>query len=93
MWFYNMDSDLVYCNNIKWCFYNSEHRLQSTTCLKAILLHDGNPYPSVAVDHVASMKASYENLNNHICDEFKVIAVLMWMQQHSAKYFYLLSLE
>jgi hypothetical protein len=57
--------------------------------LKAVLLHNGNKFPSVPLDHVTNLKESYENMklllekihyekyNLKICGYLKVIALLL----------------
>ena len=63
-----------------------------------ILLHNGNKFPSVPLDHAANMKESYESMKVSLgrikCDEFKwklfgdlkVVALLIGMQLGYTKY-------
>jgi hypothetical protein len=73
---------------------NEVHLLidSSKVRLKAVLLHNGNKFPSVPLDHVANMKESRENMklllekiryekyNLKICGYLKVIALLLGWQ-------------
>jgi hypothetical protein len=69
--FFSQENDLVFCSDI--CSgmeavghqHNTpEWRLfidSSKVSLKAVLLHNGNKYPSVPLAHAVNMKESYEN--------------------------------
>ena len=66
--------------------------------LEVVLLHNGNRFPSVPLDHIAKMKESYESMKLLLgkikCDEFKwklcgvlkVVAMLLGMQLGYTKY-------
>jgi hypothetical protein len=66
--------------------------------LKAVLLRQGNKFPSVPLTHAADMKEFYENIkvlvenvqcekcNWNICGELKVIAVLFGLQLGYTKF-------
>lgn len=84
------------------CKHNpSEWRLfvdSSLLSLKAVLLHNGNSYPSVPIGHAAYMKETYENMqlllkhieysryNWNICGDLKVVAILLGLQLGYTKY-------
>jgi hypothetical protein len=67
-----MDGDLVYCNNNQKLM--EELQLEHTTeqwrgftdspkvSLKAVLLHNGNMFPSIQLAHAIHTKEMYENL-------------------------------
>lgn len=100
--------DLFYCVNIEGLFtyFNvsydpSEWRLfidASASSCKAVLLHNGNIYPSVPVAYSTSMRETYTNLekilfsvnyskhNWLICADLKVIAILTGLQPGYTKY-------
>ena len=103
-----MDNGLCYCNNVK-CLFTAigvEHnptqwRLfidSSTRSLKAVLLHNGNKYPSVPVAHSVQMKEDYENVKHlleklnynefqwDVCGDFKMIGFLLGLQGGFTKY-------
>lgn len=70
----------------------------SLLSLKAVLLHNGNIYPSIPVGYAAHMKETYENMelllkqiqyskyNWNICGDLKVVALLLGMQLGYTKY-------
>src|ERR1051325_2968860 len=70
----------------------------SKLSLKAVLLHNGNMYLSVPIGHAVHMKETYENINVllkqidyaqhkwHICEDLKVIGLLMGMQPGYTKH-------
>ena len=99
------DSDpfsLCYCTNIQGLFQEigvaysaSNWRLfidSSERSLKAVLLHNGNVYPSIPIAHSVQMKEDREFLkilleliqyNDHnwdVCGDFKMIAFLLGLQ-------------
>ena len=96
--FYSEENDLVYCNNICGVMDVLDHEHKTTewrlfidsskTSLKAVLLHNGNKFPSVPLAYATNMKETYENLKIllekiqyfkycwTICCELKVIALL-----------------
>jgi hypothetical protein len=100
--FYSMADLICYCNDVHGlfnelgCHYkDSEWRLfidSSKSSLKAVLLHNGNSYPSIPVAHAVGMKETYEAMqklletikysqhNWVICSDLKVVALLLGMQ-------------
>ena len=64
--FYSEENDLVYCNNIWAVMDVLDHEPKTTewrlfidslkTSLKAVLLHDGNQFPSVPLAYATNMK-------------------------------------
>lgn len=102
------EGTLVYCTNVDNLFDALGHthdpsdwRLfidSSKVSLKAVLLHNGNKYPSVPIAHAVHMKESYENMRClleyiqykdykwSICGDLKVIALLLGLQQGYTKY-------
>jgi hypothetical protein len=70
----------------------------SKVSLKAVLLHNGNKYPSVLLAHFVNMKESYENMNLllekihyekykwSICGDLKVIVLLIGLHLGYTKY-------
>jgi len=70
--FYSEENDLVYCNNIFAVMDVLDHEHKTTewrlffdspkTSLKAVLLHNGNKFPSVPLAYATNMKETYENL-------------------------------
>jgi hypothetical protein len=70
----------------------------SKVSLKAVLLHNGNKYPSVPSAHAVYMKESHENIKLllgkihygkykcNICGDLKVIALLLGLQLGYTKY-------
>jgi len=100
--FYSEENDLVYWKNICAVMDVFDHEHKTTewrlfidalkTSLKAVLLHNGNKFPSVPLAHATNMKETYENLkillekiqyNKYcwtICCDLKVIALLMGLQ-------------
>ena len=103
-----MQNAICFCNNVSGLFYSigipfipSEWRLfinSSSKSLKAILLHNGNKYPSLPLAHSVHLKETYENVktvpnvlkydqyNWEVIDDFKMIAFLMGMQGGFTKY-------
>ena len=97
--FYTEENDLVYCNNICGVMDVLDHEHKTTewrlfidsskTSLKAVLLHNGNKFPSVPLAYATNMKETYENLKIllekiqydkycwTICCDLKVISLLM----------------
>ena len=65
-----MQNAICFCNNVGGLFYStgipcipSEWRLfidSSSKSLKAVLLHDGNKYPSLPLAHSVRLKETYE---------------------------------
>jgi len=106
--YFKDDNDISYCNDVNGLMialgYNhcsSEWRLfidSSERSLKAVLLHNGNKFPSVPVAYGALLKESYEAMKRvlqkikyeehqwAICGDLKVIALLLGMQLGYTKY-------
>ena len=106
--FYSEENDLVYCNNICGVMdvLDREHKTtewrlftdSSKSSLKAVLLHNGNKFPSVPLAYATNMKETYENLKIllekiqydkycwTICCDLKVIALLMGLQLGYTKF-------
>ena len=105
---FSMSDDLCYCNDIPALFQQfhieyekTEWRLfidASISSIKAVLLHNGNSYPSVPVAYSVSMRENYENIkkilqcirydenNWDICADLKVVAILTGLQLGYTKY-------
>ena len=103
-----MKGDLCYCNNIYGLFsaFNidydvSERRLfidASKYSIKAVLLHNGNRYPSIPIVHSMTLKKTYENLrfildsiqyDYHkwsISADLKFVVILTGLQSGCTKY-------
>ncbi|UYV82275.1 hypothetical protein LAZ67_21001540 [Cordylochernes scorpioides] len=70
--FYSQENDLVYCNDVVSLMEalghdhdTKEWRLfidSSKISMKAVLLHNGNKFPSVPIAHASNMKETYENM-------------------------------
>ncbi|GBN02404.1 hypothetical protein AVEN_127726-1 [Araneus ventricosus] len=93
------DGDVIFCNDVNSLFkaLGLQHNPQewrlfidsSKVSLKAVLLHNGNKYPSIPVGYAVRMKETYETLKHmlssieyskrswHICANLKVIDVLV----------------
>lgn len=106
--YFKQDNDLCYCDDVEGLMtvlgleYNAvDWRLfidSSEHSLKAVLLHNGNQYPSVPVGYGALVKESYDTMKRilqyikyeqhrwSICGDLKVIAVLLGMQPGYTKY-------
>ena len=105
--FYAMSSDsdhslLCYCTDIQGLFQEigiaysaSDWHLfidRSKRSLKAVLLHNGNVYPSIPIAHSVQMKENresiktllkliqYNDYNWDVCGDFKMIAFLLRLQ-------------
>ena len=105
---FSMNGDLCYCNDISALFNKfgivfdtQEWRLfidASKDSIKAVLLHNGNTYPSVPVAYSVTMRETYQNLKEilqcinyeqykwAICADFKVIAFLTGLQSGYTKF-------
>ena len=69
-----LDNDLVYCNDVAGLMRSCGHEHQSAEwrlfidssarSLKAVLLHNGNQFPSVSIGYGALVKESYETMKN-----------------------------
>ena len=106
--FYDTRETFCYCSDIEGLMkelgvkhISDEWRLfidSSKSSLKAILLHNGNMYPTVPLLHATNMKETYESMQEilaalnygkycwNICADFKVIGLLMGMQGGFTKY-------
>ena len=100
--YFSVDGPLYFCHAIPGLFssidqpYNtSDWRFfidSSQRSLKAVLLHNGNIWPSIPIAHLVHFKKTYENMktlmeairyesqNRFISGGFKVIGMLMGMQ-------------
>ena len=101
--FFTVEDDLVYCNNIQdvlskmdFSEYNQdEWRLfidSSKRSLKYVLLHNGNKFACVSIEHSVIVKEHYLNvkmvlqklryseLNWFICVDFKMVSFLLGQQ-------------
>ncbi|UYV72105.1 hypothetical protein LAZ67_9001826 [Cordylochernes scorpioides] len=100
--FFSQENDLVYCNDVvslmealvhgndteEWPLFVDSSKIS----LKAVLLHNGNKFPSVPIAHASNMKETYENMKLFlkkieyerygwkICSDLIVIAVLRGLQ-------------
>ena len=103
-----MQDSLCYCSDIDSLMNElgiqhipNEWRLfidSSKSSLKAVLLHNGNDYPSVPIGHSVHMRESFENMaflldhikhlqfNWYISCDLKVIGLLMGLQSGYTKY-------
>jgi hypothetical protein len=106
--FFSLENDPVFCNDICSVMEALGHQHSipewrlfidsSKVSLKAVLLHNGNKYPSVPLAHAVNMKESYENMKLllekihyekykwNICGDLKVIALLLRLQLGYIKY-------
>jgi len=97
--FFSREDGVVFCNDVCSIMevlgheYNPDQwRLfigSSKVCLKVVLLHNRNRFPSIPLAHAANMKESYESMLGKIkYDKFKwklygdlkVVALLLGMQ-------------
>lgn len=106
--FFSFYESLCYCNDIEGLFdligivhVAEEWRLfidSSSTSLKAVLLHNGNQYPSLPIAHSVNMKEEYINVKKlldvlkyddfgwEVIGDFKMITFLMGLQGGFTKY-------
>ncbi|UYV71887.1 hypothetical protein LAZ67_9000882 [Cordylochernes scorpioides] len=106
--FYSQENDLVYCNDVVSLMEalghdhdTEEWRLfidSSKISMKAVLLHNGNKFPSVPIAHASNMKETYENMKLllkkieyerygwKICSDLKVVALLRGLQLGYTKF-------
>ncbi|UYV81646.1 hypothetical protein LAZ67_20001789 [Cordylochernes scorpioides] len=106
--FYSQENDLVYCNNVVSLMEalghdhdTEEWRLfidSSKISMKAVLLHNGNKFPSVPIAHASNMKETYENRKLllkkieyerygwKICSDLKFVALLRGLQLGYTKF-------
>jgi len=100
--YFEMSNYLCYCKDINGLFSalkldhdSTEWRLfidSSTLSLKAVLLHNGNKFPSLPVAHSVKKEESYDSVREllekirydeyqwSVCGDFKMIAILLGMQ-------------
>ena len=100
--FFSQENDLVFCDDVcsvtevgghqhdppEWRLFIDSPKVS----LKAVLLHNGNKFPSASLAHAANMKeyfenmklllekTQYENHNWNICGDLKVTALLLGLQ-------------
>lgn len=106
--FYQMDENLCFCNDVNGLFEHikiphepDQWRLfidSSSRSLKAVLLHNGNKFPSIPVAHSAQLKETYENIKLlleklkyecykwDVCGDFKMLGFLLGLQGGYTKY-------
>lgn len=106
--FFSMEDGVVFCNDVCSVMKTLGHEYDtndwrlfidsSKLSLKAVLLHNGNKFPSVPVAHAVNMKESYDNMKLllgkikykdfkwNICGDLKVVALLLGMQLGYTKY-------
>lgn len=106
--FYEMYENLCFCSDVNALFQHmqiphepDQWRLfidSSSTSLKAVLLHNGNKFPSIPVAHSAHLKETYENVKllleklNYgchkwdVCGDFKMLGFLLGLQGGYTKY-------
>ena len=70
----------------------------SVKILKAVLLHNGNKFPSIPLGHSVHMKEEYENVKAlldminytsqywELCEDFKMLAFLLSQKERYTKY-------
>lgn len=106
--FFRKEGGLCYCNDVKGLFdaigipcISSEWRLfidSSTRSLKAVLLHNGNKFPSLPLAHSVMLKENYESVKMvlqvlkyeqyawPVIGDFKMVGFLVGMQGGYTKY-------
>ena len=106
--YFSMDDSIAFCNNVASLLAelqlpgdNSQWRLfidSSKLSLKAILLNNGNKFPSVPLAHAVHMKETYDNIKLllekinydehgwHVCADLKVVAMLTGLQGGYTKF-------
>jgi len=106
--YFAVDNDLAYCCDVDGLMkcYDHDHKSDewrlfidsSASSLKAVLLHNGNQFPSLPVGYGALVKESYETMERlldlinygrykwKICGDLKVISILLGMQSGYTKY-------
>lgn len=106
--FFTKEDGLCYCNDVKGLFdaigipcVPSEWRLfidSSTKSLKAVLLHNGNKFPSLPLAHSVMLKENYESVKMvlqtlkyeeyawPVIGDFKMVGFLVGMQGGYTKY-------
>ena len=106
--FYTMKDSLCYCSDVTGLFqeigyehHPSHWRLfidSSSRSLKAVLLHNGNIFPSIPIAHSVHLKEEYGNVKIllqmidydkykwEVCGDFKMIGFLLGLQGGYTKY-------
>lgn len=106
--FFITEDQLCYCNDVTGLFrdigiplYPSEWRLfidSSSKSLKAVLLYNGNQFPSIPLAHSAYLKEEYHNVKRllkllkyeqhgwEVIGDFKMVAFLMGLQGGFTKF-------
>jgi len=106
--FFSLEDGIMFCNDVCSVMevlgheYNPDQSClfidSSKVSLKVALLHNGNRFPSVPLDHVANMKESYESMKLllgkikydefkwKLCGDLKVVALLLGMQLGNTQY-------
>jgi len=106
--FFSQEGGVVFCNDVCSVMKVFGHEYKpdqwrlfidsSKVSLKVVLLHNGNRFPSVLLDHAANMKESYESMKLllgkikydefkwKLCGDRKVVALLLGMQLRYTKY-------
>ena len=107
-YFYVVSESLCYCHDVHGLFNDigivhnpEEWRLfidSSTRSLKAVLLYNGNRFPSIPVAHSVHLKEDYKNVKlllekiNYdsykwdVCGDFKMLAFILGLQGGYTKY-------
>jgi len=106
--FFSQENCLVFCNNVssvkealghqhdptEWCLFIDSSKVSLT----AVLLYNGNKFPSVPLAHIANTKESYkhvtlllentqyEKYNWNFCGDLKVTALLLGLQLGYTKF-------
>ena len=106
--FFSLEDGVVFCNDVYSVMEELNHKYDrnewrlfidsSKVSLKAVLLHNGNKFPSVPLAHAANMKETYESMKLllqkikyeehkwNICGDLKVVALLLGMQLGYTKF-------
>ena len=106
--YFHVIEDLCYCKDVEglfsaveidhnpsqwWFFIDS-----STKSFKAVLLHNGNIFPSIPLSYSLQMKEDYENVKQllikinysqfkwYVCGDFKMLGFLLGLQSGYTKY-------
>ena len=107
--FFSKEDGLCFCHDVKGLFKEigipcriSEWRLfidSSTKSLKAVLLHNGNKFPSIPLAHSVHLKENYDSIKMlltaikymeykwEVIGDFKMVCFLTGMQGGYTKYF------
>ena len=106
--YFDVIEDLFYCKDVEglFCAVGIDHdptqwRLfidSSTKSLQAVLLHNGNIYPSISLAYSLQMNEDYENAKQllirinyaqfkwYVCGDFKMLRFLLGLQGGYTKY-------